>query len=105
MSEHKHTPGPWILIRHPHDPIGFSINEPVFGCIAERYTDERLMDDERVAVTIANGQLIAAAPDMLAALKAIVDSSDERFMVAMTVPRWLLAQAQDAIARAEGKKK
>lgn len=58
MSNSKHTPGPWLR-------MGRSIGNGA-GEIATVWG----LRDERA---IANARLIAAAPEMLAALKAIVD--------------------------------
>ena len=65
----KHTPGTWAIGRYSNY-IGFAIFAPNRGCIAERWYDadqESPYGDE----IIANARLIAAAPDMFNALKAI----------------------------------
>lgn len=64
-SSEKHTPGPWKVIRSPHGPK--------YKCVQygadDSYTSlEMLPSDAR---------LTAAAPDMLAALKQVVDDLQE----------------------------
>jgi hypothetical protein len=79
----KHTPGPWRVL---------------YG---ERNGDTQIMAQDdyfRVAVTgAADARLIAAAPDMLAALKALVEPPDLRDL---RIEDWQNAIA--AIAKAEG---
>lgn len=70
MSERKWTPGPWLF----HQPwAGFSkitgpSGELIFG-IAAGADHERQSSD----VCDANARLIAAAPELYAALEAITD--------------------------------
>lgn len=95
MSKAKHTPGPWtsqvgkarenLIV----DEIGFiiaSVNQ-----FAESFGDKQ--DD-------ANAHLIAAAPDLLAALKMLHDVVDEQVDSAVVVVP--LGYARAAIAKAEG---
>ncbi len=60
----KHTPGPWQWTQH-FDPT-ISIYKDGFGQIARLY-------DSSAGTGKANAILIAAAPDLLAALKSIVE--------------------------------
>lgn len=64
MSEAKHTPGPWQWTQH-FDPT-ISIYKDGFGQIARLY-------DSSAGTGKANARLIAAAPDLLDALKTIVE--------------------------------
>tara|TARA_R110002153_G_scaffold105388_1_gene243772 strand:- start:18 stop:356 length:339 start_codon:yes stop_codon:yes gene_type:complete len=73
MSEPKHTPGPWLQAKN--DPsFVYALNQEGYNRFAlsvQRGTDEdgvSTTHDERAA----NGQLIAAAPDMLEALEAAI---------------------------------
>lgn len=84
MSEAKHTPGPWavagrLIVSAKHGSIG-------------------AVDDGQPNVE-ANARLIAAAPDLLAALKALYGTepgnSIERGQA--------IAMAECAIAKAEGR--
>lgn len=71
MNEMKHTPGPWMVIHHkcihPHITIaqnaGTSLRDRSIA-----YIDGHMHEDN------ANAALIAAAPDLLAALQMVVDS-------------------------------
>ena len=90
----KHTPGPWTiangedrrvyLINHGRDAVGETV-----------YTDTRNPADAR---------LIAAAPDLLAALKGILREHDALQMAeGRTGDRWPAAtRARAAIAKATG---
>lgn len=88
MEKVSHTPGPWML---PHfaDPeakcqCGHVLSEfqHGMGAIATiEYSvegqDWRDGDHEPLPVAIANAHLIAAAPDLLAALRAIMAKLDK----------------------------
>jgi hypothetical protein len=86
----SHTPGPWEFVGN--------------GCIRSPF---EIGNPERAGVEIAtvapwqpeheaNARLIAAAPDLLLALKEIVAFNTP-------LPCGLLPQARKAIAKAEGK--
>jgi len=71
MSEHKHTPGPWVAL----DLAGTSRTYifardgqqfPIASTETERYGDERTGDEIE-----SNAHLIAAAPDLLAACERL----------------------------------
>ena len=85
MNE-KHTPGPWRIEYEPYCHVRSDA-----GCVlASDYTTE------------ANARLIAAAPDLLAALQAALAESDraKRDFTAMGHD-WAKA-ARSAIAKAAG---
>lgn len=91
----KHTPGPW-LVDHDTDITG-SESSPEIGCVGK-------VDIAHVYLravpgkTEANARLIAAAPDLLEALKAVLNSClDSRGLADA------YKQARAAIAKAEGK--
>ena len=102
-----HTPGPWTVNSHPnhqmaciHGPYtvagGFSAN------IATLKYDDDSEDEERAA---ANAHLIAAAPELLTALKAMIapmEGMDADKFIPETAAR--LKAARLAIAKAEGAK-
>lgn len=66
-----HTPGPWNISKHATPDYA-----PQFGIYAEGCrNDLAYVVHEN---TEANARLIAAAPDLLAALQAILDYEDDR---------------------------
>lgn len=70
----RHTPGPWTVTQYSNY-AGWAVGHPSRGCIAERwYKDEKhvsaIYDDGEME---ANARLIAAAPDLLEALREITD--------------------------------
>lgn len=85
-----HTPGPWFVA-----PSGTTVHDK------RVWFDEhgaRCGDTPNICIdaeTPANARLIAAAPDLLAALKFVLSAHGEQLDAAF-------AQAQDAIAKAEG---
>lgn len=89
MSEH--TPGPWIAIgtwvEHPDDNTPDICNCDPFSMAQEGRSDEEVC---------ANARLIAAAPEMLKALRALTDKG--------RVPPTQKAfwDARYAIAKAQG---
>jgi ParB-like chromosome segregation protein Spo0J len=97
----NHAPGPWAIYEHPGgspgiEGEGFSV--VVFGDPDDDCGVHGRTDDE----ALANARLIAAAPDLLDALKWA-----ERLMDDFSMISPLLADAVDkaraAIAKAEGK--
>ena len=91
MSE-KHTQGPWKLILHGNEKYPYPLS---------MHTQDDaiwIASDGRVS-SLANAHLIAAAPDLLAALESAVewDSHDDEGEPAV----WL-EQARAAIAKARG---
>ena len=84
MSESKHTPGPWIVDAAPSRlPQVISQSAPHLA-VADRIFNH-------------NEHLIAAAPDLLAALEEIVARNE--------IQHWFnLDQARAAIAKAKGEK-
>lgn len=93
----KHTPGPWHvvanLVQGKRKPNGDSRTVAMVGSSSE--------DD-------ANARLIAAAPDLLAALEGlaeIVNEETTRFPANRVVPAGVAyAAAVNAIAKARGEK-
>lgn len=85
----KHTPGPWkfdydrTIRQDAPGNAGFPITDVVYG---------RVDEDQ-----MANGHILAAAPDMLETLKAIAHecNGDGHFP--------LMGMVLDAIAKAEGR--
>jgi hypothetical protein len=111
MSDVKHTPGPWTA-REQKNRSGI-----VIGWIVEAENGDRIGwpsyanaesnegDRAPFATTAANARLIAAAPDMLAALKHVDErvigpSPDEPLLHPDISEAWRVVRA--AIAKAEG---
>lgn len=95
MSEQKHTPGPWQVSR------GYNTTD--YPCF---YIHGMAGDQKRDVATLdANARLIAAAPELLEALKRIGDpefryasDDDEDTQLSMRI-----ADARAAIAKATGR--
>ena len=74
-NETPWTPGPWShggYIGHS----GFSVNAMNFGCVAERWEAAEHCDDKRREVMAANARLIAAAPEMVELLAAMLKHAE-----------------------------
>ena len=67
-----HTPGPWEL-DEGDDGDNFTIRAD--GEFVTRLTKSRYTDDRRDPEAYANAALIAAAPDLLAALRAVTTAA------------------------------
>lgn len=81
----KHTPGPWMAT-----PRGYVI-------LTDRSADiANVTSANGDDVMMANASLIAAAPDLLAALEYIITEAE------LNGCRYSLAQARAAIAKARG---
>jgi hypothetical protein len=76
----KHTPGPWIVMRGGWTEEGFAQYE---------------LHGNRTSC-IADARLIAAAPELLEALQAVIDHGS------MTGADWVSDKARAAIAKATG---
>lgn len=89
----KHTPAPWLVAaktEHEHSDLGIIADN--------RFVALSMNNPQRDGEREANARLIAAAPDMLEALKAMLleyDAENER------LPAYY--QALAAINKAEGK--
>lgn len=80
----SHTPGPWVI------EDGWLQNE------RGPYVDGQYLSVCMSATRLADGLIIAAAPDMLAALEHILAG-------AVSLPRFAEAEARAAIAKALGR--
>jgi hypothetical protein len=79
MSAHtenvQHTPGPWE-VEHPFDEPGVYVGAPSTALVCKLYpVDGRWVGDKREDID-ANARLIAAAPEMLAALEYALEAVD-----------------------------
>lgn len=105
-SAARHTPGPWYLADLGRGKIGIQKHEAgIISRIAVCHPE--MLADEHGGSATANARLIAAAPDMLEALKEIyalyeraVTSDGEIFLDESKTGE--IARA--AIAKAEGRK-
>lgn len=117
MTQSKHTPGPWVIDDRPSHVAGRGLEvEPVHkgACIADvptAFSSHGIHApatigqpcpsvDDMNAQGLANANLIAAAPELLAALGALLDwaQCDLNY-----VPQNLEGLAEQAIAKAEGR--
>lgn len=86
-----HTPGPWLV--RASIPIVYALHDQPPRNRFSALMQAGRRDHVQHAELMANAMLCAAAPDMLAALKAIYDRHNAETM----------AQARAAIAKAEGR--
>ena len=113
MTAPKHTPGPWNS-EGPDDFGDHNIHEPTCR-LAIGAVVPNMRPDEEVA---ANARLIAAAPDMLDALHALLSALDQEIIDRLDDAIWVSSQlepaklaallnardaARAAIAKAEGR--
>lgn len=95
----QHTPGPWTWVRNARDNIALISKTEEWGPVAEiimehpRYTPE---------LQEANAQLIAAAPEMLEALRLALPILGGAAAGGGGIPA-VTEQARAAIAAAEGR--
>ena len=99
MSANTHTPGPWEVL----DGNRVSVTLPcadveasgyVSACIAITHSSEPRVDK------VANARLIAAAPELLEALQAIVKSLSDQDDEGMVEHAQEMIDARAAIAKA-----
>lgn len=107
-SEPTHTPGPWgVQLLDPTNPAGWWEVTPEIAMV--NATENRAKQGE------SNARLMAAAPDLLAALKELADFGEaymkyhtEKFYPGDHLPPptglWpFIRAARSAIAKAEGR--
>ncbi len=87
-----HTPGPWDIVNAPNGKT--YIKDKDRAILAVIYGDNTLT----VGDTSANAALIAAAPELLEALRTIVANSASVQMG----PQWAVQVARNAIIRVKG---
>lgn len=95
MAQTQHTPGPWMAKRAPDGPIDIFDSRgrdvvTLYGGGVESESKE------------ANARLIAAAPDMLVALKRLVEWNGKRGFASPEAPDELLPPEEQSIEVAEG---
>ena len=104
MSAAKHTPGPWFIRTNRHTstdgrPWGWLDAAPPGG--PQRNIPGVQVTWTRGEASEANARLIAAAPELLAALNAALDDVDAARADGYEPPAWAEA-ARAAIAKATG---
>ena len=90
----KHTPGPWGIERH-YDPGYKFISAKKHTALAQVVWC--MEDEDRSPECEANAHLIAAAPELLEALEALVLDESKEY-----IPTRLWDAARAAIAKAKG---
>lgn len=99
MSIKKHTPGPWVVedIRQSRVEIATADNELIADVFSVWSSDETTAEEAK-EVGLKNANLIAATPDLLGALRGMVEVFGDEFGMgeSETVDR-----ARAAIAKAE----
>lgn len=107
----KHTPGPWYMrpAANGAGDFGICANAPsvqLGAVVVAEVFAELEYEGERSTQTPHNAQLIAAAPDLLEALKALdecyCEASDEMSRAQRAHHRKVLLDARAAIAKATG---
>ena len=97
VSTCKHTSGPWFINDNTADQYGqLTVESQTDGAVAICYTMDR-HDTSVPAECVANARLIAAAPNLLAALQAV-----NEFWAGGDVPADIDAQIRAAITEATG---
>jgi hypothetical protein len=104
-----HTPGPWIAHQRPAAPIEYGHHVTTHDGLTVCNVTYQLpveIDGKVVEATrIANARLIAAAPDLLAALQCLLDAVQDKHVQMQTglvVAGPAIDQARAAIAKATG---
>ena len=83
MNEAKHTPSPWWVDDFGNGDVRVVV-DPVKGmpppiCDGRTFVCKLYQQDERGIDAKANARLIAAAPELLEALQAIMEDIDSEF--------------------------
>ena len=95
----EHTPGPWRTTLAYDDPVIVDHNNTI---IAIAVLDSN--DPKELETIVANARLIAAAPELLAALREIADECNRRLRKGEdSGDRLTLQLCKAAIAKAEGR--
>lgn len=113
MNEAKHTPGPWVTGglsgAWPNQTIGIMRKTREINGGEHAAVNVLSRTDEARQVASANARLIAASPDLLAALSQLLDEYIEDALAGEPgcgcQPAELcgMCKAKDAIAKATGK--
>jgi hypothetical protein len=102
-----HTPGPWrVDICTPESGKSIAVHVDTRAVKAGRVMVVALCGRPGVTYVEANARLIAAAPELFAAVKAAEQFFDDQIHCRKPTQKWTeyVAQIRAAIASAEGKK-
>jgi len=94
----KYTKGPWDI--HPKNPELYSGAVHMFS--GSVYIGTVTNSDMQMGEIIANAQLIAAAPDLLNALKSIVDSGEIPYCESDPLVKQAILAIEKAIGSNDG---
>jgi hypothetical protein len=72
----KHTPGPWWVIKKENGTLGIGAKEPDGEECRPAQINGTAVDEPWASVTWANARLIAAAPELLSALKDLLNATE-----------------------------
>ena len=92
MTQTKHTPAPWH--------VGGKDEQIIYGEDGWAIADAKVYHGKDGHNSRANARLIAAAPELLAALESIIKAKDEG-MILLDTGKSIKA-AREAIAKAKG---
>ncbi len=90
----QHTAGPWIIQEHKDKNFGIDLTEGKKGKVICNVTSHYIAEHEEAQ---ANARLIAAAPELLAALQDLVAISKHPYQEMATYK-----YAQEIIKKAKG---
>lgn len=97
----KHTLGPWLIKKASNGDIGI-YNKGAACVLAECFSDINCVDENNPH-TEANAKLIAAAPELLKALKAVINRFGEPYLNSNlgTLNESAIKRAVEVIKKAE----
>ncbi len=95
MADSKHTPGPWSS-GEMNSSVGLPFAPVIANTLIAKVYSTAFKDDEQA---VANAKLMAAAPDMLDALKKIEDAALHGFLTPELCAKIVLG----ALDKAEGR--
>jgi hypothetical protein len=102
VKRSEHTPGPWLIEESSNEDEFANVfgpnDRPVAGIYIENDGSETPSEEDT-----ANARLIAAAPEMLQALKDVSNAYQEMFAVMPVAFQTYDSIVESAIAKASGK--
>ena len=98
----KHTPGPWTIVEHSWARTGIYAKHIGIAALDIEGDADEATQHEWEALMSANARLIAAAPDLLAALQEMTPRFQDLRELAGFGESALTREAHAAIAKATG---